>query len=593
VVALADGRWTLARSVPDIAGELPESIRSMIQRKIERLGDANRKLLLAASVQGYAFDSAVIARATGADPADVEDRLQELEHTHVLVRAVGEHEFPDRTLTVQYRFVHALYHDALFRTLTPARRGALARAVGESMLAFYGDEGARLIAAQLALLFETARDFDHAVHHFLIAADNAAQVFAHHESASLARKALSLLFALPPSPARSADELGARMTLGVALMATQGFSAAEVEQTFRRARELCEELGPGPNLFRALWGLWTVHVIRAEFQVAQVLADEMMNAAAANRDLLMPAHYAQAMTSDYVGDHRTARANYEQLISLYDPQLHRSHIYLYGLDLKTVALSRLCWITWALGYADDARRLLEECVTFARHVAHPYSTSCALLTTPQLCWDFDEPHRAQQLAEEAMAVSSDQGFPLSLAYAAVHHGWAIAKQGRLDEGLDEMRRSFAMLHAMGAEMSWTGYQVSMAEVLGDAGRVAEGIEVANQGLARAEALGERFFEAELYRVRADLRWKAAEDEPIPDIEQDYARALDVARARGSKSHELRAAMGLARVWRYQGEPGRARDLLRPLVGWFTQGLDTPDLRRASTLLTALGQTGEP
>jgi predicted ATPase len=207
---------------------------------------------------------------------------------------------------------------------------------------------------------------------------------------------------------------------------------------------------------------------------------------------------------------------------------------------------------------------------------------------PQLCWDFDEPREAQQLAEETMALSADHGFPLSLAYATVHHAWAIAKQGRVAEGLDEMRQSFAMLQAIGAEMSWTGYQVSMAEVLGDAGRPAEGIEVANQGLARVAALGEGFFEAELYRVRAALRRKAADAAATSEVEQDYQRALDLARARGARSHELRAAIGLAHVWQDRGEPKRARDLLEPIVGWFAQGQDTPDLRRAATLLSELG-----
>jgi predicted ATPase len=212
---------------------------------------------------------------------------------------------------------------------------------------------------------------------------------------------------------------------------------------------------------------------------------------------------------------------------------------------------------------------------------------------PQLCWEFDDPESAQQFADEAMALSADRGFPLSLAYATVHHGWAIARQGRMDEGLDEMRRSFAMLHAIGAEMSWTGYQVSMAEVLGDAGRVAEAIEVVTEALSRTVALGERFFEAELYRVRADLRSKAGDAASMLEIERDYQCALEGARARGSKSHELRAALGLARLRRHQGRAGEARDLLRPLVGWFTQGLNAPDLRRASVFLADLEHTGEP
>ena len=106
VLAQEQGRWVLAQSLPDLERELPESVRSMIERKIAQLGEEDRRLLVAASVQGSEFEAAVVARALALDAADVEEQLERLERVHAFVRLVGEHEFPDRTLTLRYRFVH-------------------------------------------------------------------------------------------------------------------------------------------------------------------------------------------------------------------------------------------------------------------------------------------------------------------------------------------------------------------------------------------------------------------------------------------------------------------------------------------------------
>lgn len=128
-IAEEQGRWTLVKSVPDMESELPESVRSMIQRKIDQLDDDDRRLLPAASVQGHEFDAAVVAEALKLDPADVEDRLEVLDRVHSFVCPVGEHEFPDSTLTVRYCFVHALYQNALYGSLRPTRRASLSSAV--------------------------------------------------------------------------------------------------------------------------------------------------------------------------------------------------------------------------------------------------------------------------------------------------------------------------------------------------------------------------------------------------------------------------------------------------------------------------------
>ena len=169
VLALEQGRWTLGQSVPDLQRELPESVRSMIQRKIDQLGEDDRRLLVAASVQGYEFDSAVVARVLERDAAEVEERLDELDRVHALVRMVREQEFPDRTLTLRYRFVHVLYQNALYASLRPTRRASLSAAAAQALLGYYGEKSVD-VAAELALLLEAARDFARAADYFLVAA---------------------------------------------------------------------------------------------------------------------------------------------------------------------------------------------------------------------------------------------------------------------------------------------------------------------------------------------------------------------------------------------------------------------------------------
>ena len=190
VVTQKDGRWELAESVAEIEDEIPESVRSMVQKKIDQLTDVERRLLTTASVQGYEFEAVVVARALELDEVEVEERLECLDRVHALARPVGEQEFPDHTLTVRYNFVHSLYQNSLYGALSPARRAQTSAAVAETLLGLYGERAAT-IAADLALLFEAARDFARASDHFAQAARNAAAIYANQEAVELTRKAIT------------------------------------------------------------------------------------------------------------------------------------------------------------------------------------------------------------------------------------------------------------------------------------------------------------------------------------------------------------------------------------------------------------------
>ncbi len=188
VIAQEQGHWRLIESVPDLQADLPESVRSMIQRKIDQLEADDRRLLVAASIQGDEFDAAVVAKTIESDVAEIEEQLEVLDRVHAFVSLEREHELPDGTLTVRYRFVHALYQNTLFATLRPTRRTQLSAAAAQALLAFHAGHE-KHVAAELAFLFETARDFERAADHFLQAARNASAVYANEEAVELSRRA--------------------------------------------------------------------------------------------------------------------------------------------------------------------------------------------------------------------------------------------------------------------------------------------------------------------------------------------------------------------------------------------------------------------
>ena len=269
-IAQQDGTWVLLRTLSDVPRDLPESVRGMIARKIEQVDEQDRRLLLAASVQGHEFDSAIVARgASQMDPAEVEERLESLERVQAFVRRGEEFEFPDATLTLKYRFVHVLYQNVLYASLQPTRRAALSGRIVAAVAAHYGDD-APGIAGKLAVLFETARDFAEQREVFLtspLSAPPRCSRFAKRcRSPSAASRACA---ALPDGPPRQQLELGLQMMRGSRVSLGKGLGRAGARIGVRaRARALPAAQDP-PQLLPVLWNLSFFHMIRGDLGIVR------------------------------------------------------------------------------------------------------------------------------------------------------------------------------------------------------------------------------------------------------------------------------------------------------------------------------------
>jgi predicted ATPase len=192
----------------------------------------------------------------------------------------------------------------------------------------------------------------------------------------------------------------------------------------------------------------------------------------------------------------------------------------------------------------------------------------------------------QEQAEAAVALASEQSFALFLAVGTILQGWALAEQGEGGEGIARMRQGLAAYRATGAELGQPYVLALLAEAYGKVGQADEGLRMGAEALAVVQNNGERFYEAELHRLRGELLLAQS---PSNHMEADacFHQALNVARRQQAKSLELRAAMSLSRLWQRQGKHKEAHDLLAPIYGWFTEGFDTADLREAKALLEEL------
>ena len=588
------GAWTLAQALPDIERELPESVRGMIERKIAQLSEDDRKLLTVASVQGSEFDSAVVAQALNLDADEVEERLEKLERMFAFVKLTSEAEFPNHTLTLKYRFVHVLYQNALYGSVRATRKATLSRGVAQALEACYGERRTN-VANELALLWEGARDDARAAEYFLQAARNAAQINAQREAVQLAERGLDAVRRLPESPERNARELGLQLTLGFSLQSARSWVAPETGAAFNRARTLCERMGDDPRFFAALVGVWAYHIAQAEYATARGLCERMGQLGEQSRDpvLLVTAgmcwgkfHYCQ-------GDFVTARQVAERALALDRREYHEAYLSFYNEDGGLSVRREHSYCLWMLGYPDRAMALAYETVSLAEQTSHPFSLGAAHLMTAGNLARRREWQASERECMKVLTIAEEYALGDMAKHASVLNAAMLAFQEPTEEALLRAKQAIDSMTARGLRALKTASLATMGRLLWMTGRCAEGLAVIAEALALVEDTGERYSEAELWRVKGELLLKASASNTPAEAESCYRKAIEIARRQRAKAWELRAATSLARLWQRQGNHEAARPMLAEIYGWFSEGFDTADLKDAKALLDELSSEHSP
>jgi DNA-binding winged helix-turn-helix (wHTH) protein/predicted ATPase len=616
VMAEVDGHWRLQTAVDEVGRGVPESLRQLIEKHVERLSEEHQQLLEVASVVGVTFSAAAVAAGTEAPVEQVEEWCDGLVKRGQFLQAEEPRALPDGTLCGSYHFLHALQQAVLYERIPSMRRLRLHRRVGDGQEHIYGAR-AREIASELAVHFAQGQVYAKAIHYHHQAGKNAVRRSAHQEAIAHLQRGLELLQMLPTTPERDEQELRLRLALVESLRATKGFAAPEIERACARAWELCQQGGEPHQLLLVLWRLSGFYLTRAELQTARELGEQLLGLAHRAQDpTLLPAvHLVVGQPLFFLGELALAHAHLEQSIVLSDRRTDRSR----AVDsLREPDVTSLCyeaWVLWLLGYAEQALKRTHAAFSLAQELSHPQGLACALSYAAGLHYFRREPQAAQEQAEAAIRLSTERGLPFWVAMGTLLRGWALAMHGRGEEGMAQMHQGLATWRAMGVVVGQPSFLAMLAEAQGEAGQAEAGLHTLAEAFALVAQTGERYYEVELYRLQGELALQAnvqrlasrrqTNQKPkvksrtsqnpstehsttsTKDAQTCFLKAIEIARRQQAKSLELRAVMSLARLWQKQGKQKEARQMLAEIYGWFTEGFDTKDLQEAKTLLKEL------
>jgi class 3 adenylate cyclase/tetratricopeptide (TPR) repeat protein len=574
-----DGQYVLERPLPPLA--IPTTLHASLMARLDRLAPV-REVAQIGAVAGREFHYELLNAVAGLPRERLEEALDQLVRSELIFR---RGESPHAV----YSFKHTLVRDAAYAGLLKTRRVYLHAAIANALEQQFPE----LLQTQpetLAHHLTEAGLIEKAIGYWLQAGKNAAQRSANLEAIAHLQRGIELTRRLPPTDeGRDRSELDLQLLLGPCLIATHGPAASAAVKTFARARELCERLGAPPEYLQVMFWQATASVVRGELPQALEAIAGLPSAAEThgNRPALINGIRGQAMILMFMGRIVEARDALERAIELFNAseEADKMAARAAGQDAGVSTLVLMAWVFWILGQVDEAVVRMSAALERADAVQHAHTHAYAWYYAAVLHAVRGEPAIAQSYAERCLTISEQHGFRQWLGLARAIHGICAAvldpSAGRLDEvktALDEYQRA-------GYQLGLTAQFVLLCPVLLLRNEPEAALELIDHGLSIVSHNNERFFEAELYRLKA--RALLMRGAPNAEVESLLEQALRTAQTQQARSLELRAATDLARLWMNQGKRAEAREVLSSIYGRFTEGFKTRDPKDAKDLLVQL------
>ncbi|MGH7289283.1 MAG: AAA family ATPase [Myxococcota bacterium] len=552
---------------------VPETLQDSLMARLDALGPV-KELAQLGSVLGREFSYELLLEVS---------RMQEAELQAALRSAVREELLYQRGTPPEatYLFKHALVQDTAYGSLLRSRRVELHAAIAAALERAF-PEIAASEPERLAHHHTEAGRIRPAIDLWHEAGRRSLQRSANQEAIAHLKRALDLLAKEPRSPERDREELDLQIELGSATMTAHGWGSPEGARCYARARELCLTVGDERERFPILWGFWQIHAVRSDLTECREIAAELLGIAERHGDraMLVEAHHA-SWGNPYAGDFAFQLEHVTRGLSHYDPAEDSRLASQYGgHDAGVCGHGHRGVALLATGYPERSNESVAAALALADKIASPLIKAHALMLSsipPLLRSDWPEAFRA---ADAALALSTELGLPTWIRGVAVMRGWALVALGEAAEGLAQIRHNFESRDLVGLATAHAFH----AEALHLAGATEEALATLHDALPLMERTHERLWKANAMALKGDLLLARGLH---ADAEVWYRNALEVARAQSAKMWELRAATRLARLWQRQGKTTLARDLLAPLYGWFSEGFDTADLKKAKALLEEL------
>jgi class 3 adenylate cyclase len=559
----------------DSAPRVPASLQDSLTARLDRLGQY-RVIAQRGACIGSTFSYSMIGYVTGLDRDTLERGLGKLVEAG-LVSPSGEP--PD----ARYTFRHALLQDAAYESMLLQERRAVHLAIAHKLERDYPTI-CQHEPEQLARHFAAAEAPRTAAEYWLRAGEAALDRSAYVDARTHLEHGLRALESLERTPSRDELEIQLQSALARSHMAVEGWPGRRVHAAYTRARELSRGLGQARKECEILWGLFAHFCVRGAFGEAAALAREYVALAQreGDRAALLMADSAALMAAFCSGEFSEAQAHANRIDALYDESGDRNLVQIYNHD--PVVLARMyqsAWL-WTQGYPDDGARASARGIARARALRHPFSLCYALSSGSMVRILRHEYDQALLAIDEALAISEEARIPMFRVYAPLLGSPALFEREPtastiqwFEECAMRMRTNDAVMHMpLYLCQLASAYDVLDAPIEAQA-RIQEGIDL-------MERTGERWCEAELWRVRARIAHSA---DPSGDpAEMLLWSALHKARANGARGFELRVALDLGALLERRGRRREVEELVASVYATFDQGQSTLDLQRAAAWL---------
>jgi predicted ATPase len=558
---------------------LPPRVHAVLAGRLLQLSASARGFVELAATIGRAFTLDLLISGSLADAESAVRALDELWHKRI-VREHGANS---------YDFTHDKLREVAYGEISVPQRRLLHRRVAQALEAIHAED-LDAVSGQLASHYERAGMIEQALPSYQRAATVAQRVYANEDAINLLSRSLELLELLPAGAKRDKQELGLQLALVPLYFITKGWTAPEMEHVLDRALALCDTVGDDAQRVQTLYGLQSVYIVQAKLERVQIVSDEVYILYQRSPGIVPPpfADFVLSGARLHLGRIAEASAHFAEIIAAHDPN---QILQIQEFPASNYAAQARAWqahALWCLGYPQQALERGLDAVELVQ--GQPFNqalVSAYQALLQQLCADKAV---AREHAEQALALASKYETPYYQVWAAILVSYALATEQPDEEHIGRLRDSITAFKAAGARLRLPYYLALLALVCEKAGRVEEGLAALDEARAFARTHNERWWDAELHRLRGEfLRVAGAE---ASDVEAAFFHAIEIAQSQQARSLELRATMSLARLWNAQHRLNEARHRLQDIYGWFTEGFETPDLQAARLLLEQLSSGGQ-
>jgi predicted ATPase/class 3 adenylate cyclase len=575
-----------AAAVPSPALAVPASLHASLMARLDRLGPAKEVAQIGAAI-GREFSHALLAAVVRKPKAELGSELERLIRAGLLFR----NGVPPQAT---YLFKHALVQDAAYGTLLRQPKRSLHARIADAIERQFAEiaEGQPEVLArhctEAGLIEKAASLWGKAG---LRSKERSALV----EAIEQLTRALNQIATLPSTPSLRREQIKLQAALIYPLQHVKGQAAPQTKAAAERARLLIEQaeaLGEPPEdpllLFSALDALFQTELVAFDGDVVRKDAAHLLALAEkqGGKIPLLRGHQAMGSALGLTGNFAEGLLYNDQVIALYDPAEHRPLATRFLQDPRVLNLISRSRVLWALGYPEAALADAEQALSEAREIGHAGALMHAITNiclTQVISGNYAT---AQAQSDELIALAEEKGSAYWKASGTLRRAGVLALTGKASDAVGIFASAIPAQRSMGARLYFPVWLSLFARACGELGHFDDAWSHIGEAITMVQTTKETWYEAEVHRIAGEIALMSP-DTDAAKAEACFERAFAVSRAQQAKSWELRAAMSTARLSRDQGKGNKARELLAPVYGWFTEGFDTPDLKQAKALLDEL------